>query len=331
MHAHRRARRRRPLGGRVRGRRSSAAGSWTIEAWTDALRELARRAAAASSTPARTDLSGELSRGRRAARARPPARAKGADRAAHRARARRAARRRRPARRDVDAALDPELFAPSSATPTAPTSTAIDEPLAVDVDRVRARFGAWYELFPRSWGGCRASQSSSPRARRARLRRPLPAADPPDRRARTARAPTTRSSPARRPGTPVGDRRRDRRPRRAPPRPRHDGRLRRARARPRASTASTSRWTSRSSARPTTRGCTEHPEWFNRRPDGTLKYAENPPKKYQDIYNVNFDCEDWRGLWEALRDVVLLLGRARRQGLPRRQPAHQAARRSGSG
>ena len=49
---------------------------------------------------------------------------------------------------------------------------------------------------------------------------------------------------------------------------------------------------------------TEHPEWFNRRPDGTLKYAENPPKKYQDIYNVNWDCEDWRGLWEALRDVV---------------------------
>jgi starch synthase (maltosyl-transferring) len=48
----------------------------------------------------------------------------------------------------------------------------------------------------------------------------------------------------------------------------------------------------------------EHPEWFHRRPDGTLKYAENPPKKYQDIYNVNFDCEDWRALWEALRDVV---------------------------
>jgi len=50
----------------------------------------------------------------------------------------------------------------------------------------------------------------------------------------------------------------------------------------------------------------QHPEWFNRRPDGTLKYAENPPKRYQDIYNVNFDSEDWKGLWEALRDVVLL-------------------------
>ena len=50
---------------------------------------------------------------------------------------------------------------------------------------------------------------------------------------------------------------------------------------------------------------TGHPEWFHRRPDGTLKYAENPPKKYQDIYNVNFESEDWRGLWDALRDVVL--------------------------
>jgi starch synthase (maltosyl-transferring) len=49
----------------------------------------------------------------------------------------------------------------------------------------------------------------------------------------------------------------------------------------------------------------EHPEWFNRRPDGTLKYAENPPKKYQDIYNVNFESEDWQGLWAALLDVVL--------------------------
>ncbi len=49
----------------------------------------------------------------------------------------------------------------------------------------------------------------------------------------------------------------------------------------------------------------EHPEWFHRRPDGTLKYAENPPKRYQDIYNVNFDSEDWEGLWQALLDVVL--------------------------
>lgn len=49
----------------------------------------------------------------------------------------------------------------------------------------------------------------------------------------------------------------------------------------------------------------EHPDWFHRRPDGTLKYAENPPKRYQDIYNVNFASEDWRALWTALRDAVV--------------------------
>jgi starch synthase (maltosyl-transferring) len=48
----------------------------------------------------------------------------------------------------------------------------------------------------------------------------------------------------------------------------------------------------------------EHPEWFHRRPDGTLKYAENPPKRYQDIYNLNFDSDDWRGLWQAIAAVV---------------------------
>ncbi len=50
---------------------------------------------------------------------------------------------------------------------------------------------------------------------------------------------------------------------------------------------------------------TEHPEWFSRRPDGTLKYAENPPKRYQDIYNLNFASTGWRELWQALLDVVL--------------------------
>ena len=49
----------------------------------------------------------------------------------------------------------------------------------------------------------------------------------------------------------------------------------------------------------------EHPEWFRHRPDGSIQYAENPPKKYQDIYPLHFENPDWRGLWEALRNVVL--------------------------
>jgi starch synthase (maltosyl-transferring) len=47
----------------------------------------------------------------------------------------------------------------------------------------------------------------------------------------------------------------------------------------------------------------EHPDWFVIRPDGSIQYAENPPKKYQDIYPLNFESPDWRGLWEAMRDV----------------------------
>ncbi|NLC69782.1 MAG: alpha-1,4-glucan--maltose-1-phosphate maltosyltransferase [Desulfuromonadaceae bacterium] len=49
----------------------------------------------------------------------------------------------------------------------------------------------------------------------------------------------------------------------------------------------------------------EHPEWFRRRPDGSVQYAENPPKKYQDIYPLHFETEAWRELWEELRSVVL--------------------------
>ncbi len=47
----------------------------------------------------------------------------------------------------------------------------------------------------------------------------------------------------------------------------------------------------------------QHPEWFRHRPDGTIKYAENPPKKYQDIYPLNFECEAWQSLWEEIRSV----------------------------
>ncbi len=46
-----------------------------------------------------------------------------------------------------------------------------------------------------------------------------------------------------------------------------------------------------------------HPEWFRWRPDGTVQYAENPPKKYQDIYPINFESKDWEGLWTELKSV----------------------------
>jgi len=47
-----------------------------------------------------------------------------------------------------------------------------------------------------------------------------------------------------------------------------------------------------------------HPQWFKHRPDGSVQYAENPPKKYQDIYPFDFETEDWRALWEELKSIV---------------------------
>ncbi len=50
---------------------------------------------------------------------------------------------------------------------------------------------------------------------------------------------------------------------------------------------------------------TEHPEWFIKRADGSIQYAENPPKKYQDVYPFDFECEAWESLWDELLSVVL--------------------------
>jgi starch synthase (maltosyl-transferring) len=49
----------------------------------------------------------------------------------------------------------------------------------------------------------------------------------------------------------------------------------------------------------------QHPDWFFHRPDGSIKYAENPPKKYEDVYPLNFYNKDWRALWEEMRDIIL--------------------------
>jgi starch synthase (maltosyl-transferring) len=48
----------------------------------------------------------------------------------------------------------------------------------------------------------------------------------------------------------------------------------------------------------------EHPQWFKHRPDGSIRYAENPPKKYEDIYPIDFETDDWEALWEELKSIV---------------------------
>ena len=67
----------------------------------------------------------------------------------------------------------------------------------------------------------------------------------------------------------------------------------------------------------------KHPEWFTTRADGSIAYAENPPKKYQDIYPLNFD-NDPEGIYAEVLRVVRLWMDHGVTDLPRRQPAHQA-------
>ncbi len=53
----------------------------------------------------------------------------------------------------------------------------------------------------------------------------------------------------------------------------------------------------------------QHPEWFSKRPDGTIKFAENPPKKYEDIYPINFETSDFKAIWKEMRRIFLFWAR----------------------
>ena len=71
---------------------------------------------------------------------------------------------------------------------------------------------------------------------------------------------------------------------------------------------------------------TEHPDWFRHRPDGTIQYAENPPKKYQDIYPLDFESPAWLRAVGGAPRRRRVLDRPRRHRVPGRQPPHQALR-----
>ncbi len=176
--------------------------------------------------------------------------------------------------------------------------------LALDVERVRAREGAWYELFPRSWGGLKGVAKVIPELAELGFDVVyLPPIHPigTTNRKGANNAPTALADE---PGSPwaIGSAEGG-----------HDA------VHPELGTKSDFESLVRVARAndieialdfaiqmsPDHPWLTEHPEWFQRRPDGSLKFAENPPKRYQDIHNVNWDTTDREGLWEALRDVVL--------------------------
>jgi starch synthase (maltosyl-transferring) len=179
----------------------------------------------------------------------------------------------------------------------------LDKPLEVEVDRPRARFGAWYELFPRSWGGFAGVERALPELAGLGFDvlylPPIHPIGTTNRKGRNNALTAGRGDP----GSPwaIGSAEGG-----------HDA------IHPDLGTlADFDRLVAAAreydidicldfaiQCSPDHPWLKEHPEWFHRRPDGTLKYAENPPKKYQDIYNVNWDTPDWKALWQELHRVV---------------------------
>ena len=175
----------------------------------------------------------------------------------------------------------------------------------VDVDRVLARFGSWYELFPRSWGGFEGVRAQLPKLAELGVDvlylPPIHPIGTTNRKGKNNALKAGKGDP----GSPwaIGSELGG-----------HDA------INPELGTvAEFERLVADAKEHgieialdfaiqcsPDHPWLKEHPDWFHRRPDGTLKYAENPPKRYQDIYNVNFDSPDWKNLWQALLDVVLL-------------------------
>jgi starch synthase (maltosyl-transferring) len=210
----------------------------------------------------------------------------------------------------LDRALEPELAALAGRYADRRDVARSQGELGVDVDRERARFGAWYELFPRSWGDKGRHGTLRDVERRlpyvqgmgfdilylppihpiGRVHRKGPNNDP--------------KAKARDHGSPwaIGSR--------------EGGHTE---IHPKLGTMADFRRLLRKAGdrglevaldlafqcAPDHPWVEEHPQWFRQRPDGTIQYAENPPKKYQDIFPINFETEDWRALWGALLEVVL--------------------------
>jgi len=191
-----------------------------------------------------------------------------------------------------------------AAEPNQKLEKTASQTLYLEVDRQLARFGAWYELFPRSWGGFAGVEKLLPRF--AELGFDvlyLPPVHPIGETNRKGRNNALAAGPED-PGSPwaIGGAEGGHTAINPELGSQADFERLVSRAREHGLEIALDYAIQTSPDHPWLK---EYPEWFHRRPDGTLKYAENPPKRYQDIYNVNFDTEDREGLWNALRDAML--------------------------
>ncbi|HXE80049.1 MAG TPA: alpha-1,4-glucan--maltose-1-phosphate maltosyltransferase [Vicinamibacterales bacterium] len=216
----------------------------------------------------------------------------------------------RPMSDRITAALDVTLAEAASAAADRSRATRFEPVLRVLVDRDRARYGAWYEMFPRSAG---ADPARSATFREAEARLPaiaamgfdvlyLPPIHPIGRTNRKGRNNALTAAPGD-PGSPwaIGSEEGGHMSVEPGLGTLEDFKHFVAEARRHGLEIALDLAYQCSPDHPYVR---EHPEWFRRRPDGTIKYAENPPKKYQDIYPFDFESPDWRGLWRELRRII---------------------------
>ncbi|HEX3873821.1 MAG TPA: alpha-1,4-glucan--maltose-1-phosphate maltosyltransferase [Solirubrobacteraceae bacterium] len=276
---------------------------WTIEAWTDAFatwrRELERKVAAGQ-----PDLDSELTEGLLLLRGALDRVDGDDDTHTIGAAIGLLADPDAPPDQRRAAALAPALAATVAGHPDRDRATRLDRIVELDVDRRLAAVGAWYELFPRSWGGFAGVRAELPHLADLGFDvvylppiHPIGLTNRKGRNDAITAGPDDPGSPwaigspdgghtAIHPGLGTID----------------DFDALVAAADHHGIELALDFAIQCSADHP---WLAEHPDWFHKRPDGTLKYAENPPKRYQDIYNVDFDCADWRALWSALRDIVL--------------------------
>jgi starch synthase (maltosyl-transferring) len=280
--------------------------TYTIEAWTDAFaswqRDLDKRVTAGQ------DVASELEEGAALVR-RAAARAGGADRADLEAAAARLAGGEAAEAR-ARAAGDAGLARVMARWAERADLSRYDRELEVVVDRPAARFAAWYEMFPRSQGRVpgRSGTFEDCIARLDDIQAMgfdvvyLPPIHPIGRTHRKGRNNALVAAPDD-PGSPwaIGNEQGGHKAVEPSLGTLADfGRFVEA-ARARGMEVALDYAIQCSPDHPYVR---EHPEWFYQRPDGSIKYAENPPKKYEDIYPLNFATADWEALWRELLSIV---------------------------
>ena len=178
------------------------------------------------------------------------------------------------------------------------------DPLEVAVERERARTGAWYELFPRSWGGLEGVTRVVPELAGLGFDVVyLPPIHPIGETNRKGRNNAERGAPGD-VGSPWAIGGREGGHDAIDPELGSEADLAELVAALRAHGLELALDLALQCS-PDHPWLAEHPEWFQHRPDGSLKYAENPPKRYQDIHNFDWETRDRKGLWRAIRDVVL--------------------------